>query len=68
MGLREPNSLVGEWLESGWLLGIGIGGLILILLGLKRDDVLGPIFVLMGVALAALGFGAQFLGWNPLSL
>ncbi len=68
MGLREPNSLVGEWLESGWLLGIGVTGVILIVLGLNRDDVIGWIFLAVGIALAALGFGAQFLGWNPLSL
>jgi hypothetical protein len=64
----EPNALVAEWMETGWLLGIGVGGVILIVLGLNRDDIIGWIFLAAGVALAALGFGAQFLGWNPLGL
>lgn len=68
MGSRDQVSLVADWMESSWLLGIGVAGAILILLGLKRDDVIGPIFIAAGIALAALGFGAQFLGWNPLSL
>jgi hypothetical protein len=55
-------------MESSWLLGIGVAGVILILLGFKRDDLIGPIFIAAGIALAVLGFGAQFLGWNPLSL
>ena len=37
-------------------------------LGLRRDDIIGKIFMLAGAALAVLGFGAQFFGWNPLSL
>lgn len=68
MDLRDPQSLVTEWMESGWMIGIGAAGLILILLGFKRDDVIRPIFIGTGIALAALGFGAQFAGWNPLGL
>jgi hypothetical protein len=66
--LRDQVSLVTEWLESGWMLGIGAMGVILILLGFKREDVIRPIFIGTGIALAALGFGAQFAGWNPLGL
>ena len=32
------------------------------------DDIVGTIFLVVGLALAVLGFGAQFFGWNPLSL
>jgi len=55
-------------MDAGWLLGIGVAGVILILLGLRRDDIIGPIFLIAGIALVALGFGAYFVGWNPLSL
>ena len=64
----ELNSIVADWIDSLWLLGIGVAGLILIVLGLRRDDAIGWIFLATGIALAALGFGAQFFGWNPLSL
>ena len=55
-------------MEVLWLVGIGAAGVILIVLGLKRDDIVGKILLLAGAALAVLGFGAQFFGWNPLSL
>ncbi len=60
--------MVNDWMEASWLLAIGGAGVILIVLGLKRDDIIGPIFLVAGIALAVLGFGAQFFGWNPLSL
>ena len=68
MHLRNANSLVGNWMEASWLIGIGAAGVILIILGLRRDDIVGTIFLVAGLALAVLGFGAQFFGWNPLSL
>jgi hypothetical protein len=64
----EPNAIVGNWMEASWLLGIGVAGVILVVLGLRRDDIVGTIFLVAGLALAVLGFGAQFLGWNPLGL
>ena len=64
----EPNAIVGNWMEASWLLGIGLAGVILVVLGLRRDDIVGTIFLLVGLVLAVLGFGAQFFGWNPLSL
>lgn len=64
----EPNAVVGNWMEASWLLGIGVAGVILVVLGLRRDDIVGTIFLLVGLVLAVLGFGAQFFGWNPLSL
>ena len=64
----EPNAIVGNWMEASWLLGIGAAGVILIVLGLRRDDIVGTLFLVVGLALAVLGFGAQFFGWNPLSL
>jgi len=64
----EPNAVVGNWMEASWLIGIGAAGVILIILGLRRDDIVGTIFLVAGLALAVLGFGAQFFGWNPLSL
>jgi hypothetical protein len=64
----EPNAVVGNWLETSWLLGIGVAGVILVVLGLRRDDIVGTIFMVAGLALAVLGFGAQFFGWNPLGL
>ncbi|MCK5483636.1 MAG: hypothetical protein KAJ13_08020 [Gemmatimonadetes bacterium] len=60
--------MVDDWMEASWFLAIGGAGVILIVLGLKRDDIIGPIFLVAGIALAVLGFGAQFFGWNPLSL
>jgi hypothetical protein len=68
MGLRDAQSLVSGWMESGYLVGIGVMGVILIVLGLRRDDVIGWIFLAVGIGLAAIGLGARFLGWNPLSL
>ena len=68
MHLRDGNALVGNWMEASWLLGIGAAGVILVVLGLRRDDIVGTIFLVVGLALAVLGFGAQFFGWNPLSL
>ena len=68
MQARDPGSMVNDWMEASWLVGIGAAGVILIVLGLRRDDIIGKIFLLAGAALAVLGFGAQFFGWNPLSL
>jgi len=68
MQSRDPGSMVNDWIGASWLLGIGGAGVILIVLGLKRDDIIGWIFLAAGIALAVLGFGAQFFGWNPLSL
>jgi len=65
---RTPGSMVDYWMESSWFIGIGAAGVILIVLGLRRDDIVGHIFLVAGLALAVLGFGAQFFGWNPLSL
>ena len=68
MHLRDGNALVGEWMEVLWLVGLGAAGVVLIVLGLRRDDSIGKVFLLAGAALSVLGFGAQFFGWNPLSL
>jgi len=62
MHLREPNSLVGEWLEASWQLAIGGAGVLLIVLGLQRDDMIGAIFLIAGIALVVFGFGGQFFG------
>lgn len=64
----DLNTIVADWIDSLWLLGIGVSGVILVVLGLRRDDTIGWIFLAAGIALAALGFGAQFFGWGPLSL
>ncbi|MGB5526759.1 MAG: hypothetical protein WBO43_02700 [Gemmatimonadota bacterium] len=68
MQSRTPGSMVNDWMDASWLIGIGAAGVILIILGLRRDDIVGTIFLVAGLALAVLGFGAQFFGWNPLSL
>jgi len=62
MHLREPNSLVGEWMDASWQLAIGVAGVILIILGLKRDDIIRPVFLIAGLALVVLGFGGQLFG------
>jgi len=62
----EPNAVVGNWLEMSWLLGIGTAGLILVVLSLRRDDIVGTIFLVVGIALGAIGFGSHFLGWEIL--
>ena len=64
MHLRNPVDLVSTWLDASLLLVIGGTGVILIVLGLKRDDLIRPIFLLAGIALMAVGFGGQFLGWS----
>jgi hypothetical protein len=64
----DPRYLVGDWLQASWLIALGTAGVILVVLGLRRDDIIGTIFLVVGLALAVLGFGAQFFGWNPLSL
>jgi len=68
MQARDPGSIVNAWMDASWLIGIGAAGVILIVLGLRRDDIIGHMFLVVGLALAVLGFGAQFFGWNPLSL
>ena len=42
------NSVVGDWIYSLWLLGIAAAGVILVILGLRRDDVIGWIFLAAG--------------------
>ncbi len=64
MHLRNPVDLVSTWLDASLLLVIGGAGVILIILGLKRDDLIRPIFLLAGIALMAVGFGGQLLGWS----
>jgi len=62
MHLRDASSLVGEWMDASWQLAIGGAGVILIVLGFKRDDIIGPIFLIAGIALVVLGFGGQLFG------
>ena len=62
MGGREPNSLVAEWINSGWMIAVGGTGVILIVLGFKRDDAIGPVFIIAGIAMVVLGFGGRILG------
>ncbi|MDP2470491.1 MAG: hypothetical protein Q8W45_08805 [Candidatus Palauibacterales bacterium] len=52
------------WMDGSLLVAIAVAGVILILLGLKRDDVIRPIFLLVGLALVVFAFGGQFLGWK----
>jgi CHASE2 domain-containing sensor protein len=66
MGSRDQNSLVADWMEASWLIGIGAAGVILVVLGLRRDDIVGTVFLVVGLALAAIGFGSHFLGWEIL--
>jgi hypothetical protein len=62
MHLRDATSLVGEWMDASWQLAIGGAGVLLIVLGLQRDDIIGPIFLVAGIALVVLGFGGQLFG------
>ncbi|MCL7971064.1 MAG: hypothetical protein M8866_03095 [marine benthic group bacterium] len=62
MGVRDPVPLVMGWIDSSWMVAVGAGGVILILLSFKRDDAIGPIFLITGIAMAILGFGGQILG------
>ena len=64
MHLRNQFALVTEWLTSSFFIVVGVTGILLILLGLKRDDIVRPIFLAAGIGLSALGFGVQFLGWS----
>ena len=49
-------------MDASWQLAIGGAGVILIVLGFKRDDIIGPIFLIAGIALVVLGFGGQLFG------
>jgi len=62
--LRDPAAVVMRWLDTWWILGIGATGLLLIVLGLRRDDAVRPIFLAAGTALAVFGFGGHFFGWR----
>ena len=62
MHLRNADSLVGEWMDASWQLALGGAGVLLIVLGLQRDDIIGPIFLVAGNALVVLGFGGQLFG------
>jgi small-conductance mechanosensitive channel len=64
MHLRNQIALVGEFLAASFYVVIGVTGVLLVVLGLKRDDIVKPIFLVAGIALAAIGFGVQFLGWR----
>lgn len=64
MHLRNQVALVSDWLQGSFFVAIGVAGLLLIVLGLKRDDIVKPIFLVAGIGLAALGFGVQFFGWE----
>ena len=55
-------SEVQEFLDAFWQGAVGGAGVILIILGLGRDDVMRPIFLVAGIALAVGGFGGQFFG------
>lgn len=62
MHLKNADSLVGEWMDASWQLALGGAGVLLIVLGLQRDDIIGPIFLVAGIALVVLGFGGQLFG------
>jgi len=49
-------------MDASWQLAIGVAGVILIILGLKRDDIIRPVFLIAGLALVVLGFGGQLFG------
>ena len=62
MHLRDPVDLVTGWLQDSLFLVLGATGLLLIFLGLRRDDVMRPIFLVAGIGLTVVGFGVQFFG------
>ena len=49
-------------MDAFWQGALGGAGVILIILGLRRDDVMRPIFLVVGIALAIFGLGGQFFG------
>jgi multisubunit Na+/H+ antiporter MnhB subunit len=55
-------SAVQEFMDAFWQGAVGGAGVILIILALRRDDVVRPIFLVAGIALAVFGFGGQFFG------
>ena len=62
MHLFDQMALMDDWLRGSLLVAVGVMGLILIVLGWNRDDIVKPIFLLAGAALAVFGFGVQFFG------
>lgn len=54
-----------EWLDALQFLVLIAGGVLLLVAGWRRDDLLGRFFVVVGGAIAVAGFAAQFLGWSP---
>lgn len=65
MSLRAKVPLVMEWLDALQFLVLIAGGVLLLVAGWRRDDLLGRFFVVVGGAIAVAGFAAQFLGWSP---
>ena len=55
-------SAVQEFMDAFWQGAVGGAGVILIILGLRRDDAIRPIFLVVGIALAIFGLGGQFFG------
>lgn len=64
MKLKDPWWVVSQWLDASWMLGIGVAGVVLVVLGFRRDDVIRPVFLVAGVGLIAVGFGGHFFGWR----
>ena len=63
MHLRDKLYLMEEWLDGSFFIMVGAFGVIFVLAGFKRDDLLQPVFILAGLAIAAVGFGVQFFGF-----
>jgi multisubunit Na+/H+ antiporter MnhB subunit len=49
-------------MDAFWQGAVGGAGVILIILGLRRDDAIRPIFLVVGIVLAIFGLGGQFFG------
>lgn len=64
MSLYDFTALMDDFLDAFLYLMVGATGVILVVLGLRRDDIVRPIFLIAGIGLAALGFGIHFLGWR----
>ena len=53
---------VQEFMDAFWQGALGGACIILVILGLRRDDAIRPIFLVVGIVLAIIGLGGQFFG------
>jgi hypothetical protein len=62
--LFDWTALLDDFFDASLFLAIGATGVLLVVLGLRREDAARPVFLVAGIGLAFFGFGVHFLGWS----